>query len=105
MENTQDEYELSINNDTLHINLPSSSEKFMEPSFISKVTENIVEPIKVLEMNFEQLDELDSISLGVLASFIEKAKDLDMVVRLYNVSDFVKNVLTIARFTDAVELH
>jgi phosphoribosyl 1,2-cyclic phosphodiesterase/ABC-type transporter Mla MlaB component len=89
----------------LRVDVPASSEEFIAPSFVSEVTESILDSIDVLEMNFENLQEMDSLSLGVLASFIEKAKDLNIVVKLYHVSDFIKNVLTIARFTDAVELH
>lgn len=92
-------------NHVLKVDLPHTKEEFVDPEFVSKVTENITEVIEIVEINFENLRELDSISLGVFASFIEKAKDLNIVVKLYNVSEFIQNILTIARFIDAVELH
>ena len=98
-------FTITQKNHILKIELPHSKEEFVDLEFVSKVTENITEMIEVMEINFENLQELDSISLGVFASFIEKAKDLNIVVKLYNVSEFIQNILTIARFIDAVELH
>ncbi|MEK7487600.1 MAG: MBL fold metallo-hydrolase, partial [Planctomycetota bacterium] len=51
-------FTITQKNHILKIELPHSKEEFVDLEFVSKVTENITEMIEVMEINFENLQEL-----------------------------------------------
>lgn len=60
--------------------------------------------VKVIVLDLNQVDYLDSSALGMLLQFKEKADVQNTVIKLHNCSQLAKDVLAIANFDKLFEI-
>ncbi len=81
----------------------ASVDKFKSEKFRNTVLGAMHSGLRAVYVDLDALPEIDSLALGTLATFIDKARDLDVHVCVKDPSPLVKEVLLITRFDQVVE--
>lgn len=97
-------YKIKRAGDEVTIRPASFLSLFNSDEFKSAVLGALDDGVRRVRFDFGDVPEIDSLTLGTLAQFLEEAEEREIQFAISGANEFVREVLTITRFDQVIEI-